>query len=532
MYPNIELKPEEILIYLRKSRSDDPMLTVAELLSRHEYRLNEWAERNLSAPIPECNRYKELVSGESISERKEFQKVLKQIESPSIKAVLVKDLTRLGRPDTEEIGLISKTFRYTRTLVITPERTFNLMDDFEREMFEGELKRGNYYLEATKKQLGIGRETSVKSGNYIPSKPPYGYDKTIVMDGKRKCPTLAINEDEANIVQKIFNEYVHENIGTQTIANRLNELGVKSPRGGRWTPDSIRTVLENIHYIGKVRYNQRKSIYVVNDGEFRKTRPLTAEDEVIIADGKHEPIISEEIFYAAQEKRGRCHRTCDNKELRNPLASLLYCECGRAMSYRHSTRGNLKYHREARLVCNAQNYCGCGSCSISEMMDYVTEVLRERIAEFETEVKNFDNGTTSFNEKHLQTLEKRLADINAKEIALWEAQLDTENRMPPNVFKTITDKLTKEREETESAIEKARALVVTPATCEARLITLKQALDALMDPNASIAHKNHLLKMCIERIDYHRDMPQKLVGKGAGRRWTSPPIHVDVRLKV
>ena len=54
-YP--KLKPEEILPYYRKSRSDDPTLTVDEVLSKHETILNEWAERNLDGPVPEENVY-------------------------------------------------------------------------------------------------------------------------------------------------------------------------------------------------------------------------------------------------------------------------------------------------------------------------------------------------------------------------------------------------------------------------------------------------------------------------------------------
>lgn len=526
-----DLAPNEVLMYLRKSRSDDPMLSVEEVLSKHESRLDEWAEHNLSAPIPEENRFKEVVSGESVYERTEFQRVLQLIESPDIKAVLVKELSRLGRPETAEIGFISKIFRYTNTLVITPERTFNLTDDFEREMFEAELKRGNYYLEATKKQLRSGREISVKSGNCVCSKAPYGYVKTIVMDGRRKCPTLAIDEEQANVVRNIFEWYVCENIGTQTIANRLNDLGVKSPRGKLWSADSIRTVLENIHYIGKVRWNQRKSMYVVNNGVFRKTRPKTSEDELIISEGKHEAIISEELFYSAQEKRGKCHRTCDNKELRNPLASLLYCECGRAMAYRHSTRGNLEY-REPRLVCNGQKHCGNGSCSVSEMVDYVAEVLRERIADFESSVGNHESDPSNFHEKHLKTLEKKLAEINTKEVSLWEAQLDEEQKMPKNVFKVITDKLVNERKEIERAIEKTKVKIAVPVTRETQLVNLQKALSALLDPNVSVADKNHFLKACIDRIEYRREKPKKLTGKGVGRQWTTPPIEVEVRLKV
>ena len=398
------IKPEEVIMYLRKSRADDPLLSVEEVLSKHETLLDEWVEKNLSAPIPAENRYKEVVSGESIADRPEFQKVLKLIESPKYKAVLVVEVSRLGRPDLEEIGKLSKIFRYTNTLVIALNWTFDITNEHERDGFERELKRGNEYLEYTKRLLGRGRELSVKSGNYVCSKPPYGYDKITIVEDKRKCPTLAINEEQATVVRKIFDWYVNENIGTQTISNRLNDLNIKPPQVSLWTPDSIRTILENPVYIGMIRWNERKAVLVVDNGKFRKTRPKTSEDEMILCKGKHDAIISEELFYAAQEKRGRSHRTCDNKELRNPLASLLFCKCGRAMSYRHSTRGNLQY-REPRLVCNGQKHCGCGSCSITEIVDFVADVLRENIAEFEVKIEQGNSNADQFHEKLVKSLE-------------------------------------------------------------------------------------------------------------------------------
>ena len=523
------LKPEEVIMYLRKSRADDPMLSVEEVLSKHESRLDEWVDRYLTAPIPAGNRFKEVVSGESIADRPEFQKVLKLAESPSIKAVLVVEVSRLGRPDMEEIGKISKIFRYTNTLIITPERIFNIADEFERGMFEEELKRGNFYLEYSKKLLSRGRDISVKSGNYICSKPPYGYDKITIVEDKRKCPTLAINEEQANVVHMIFDAYVNENIGTQTISNRLNDLNIKPPQGSRWTPDSIRTILENPVYIGMIRWNERKAVLVVDNGEFRKTRPKTSPDEMILCKGKHPAIITEELFYAAQEKRGRTHRTCDNKELRNPLASLLYCKCGRAMSYRHSTRGNLQY-REPRLVCNGQKYCGCGSCSITEIVDFVADVLRKNIAEFEVKIEQGNTNADQFHEKLVKNLEKKLTDLAAKELALWEAQLDTENKMPAHVFQALTDKLVKEREETETALAKAKEAISAPINYEIKRLTFQKALDALLDDEVSIAEKNHLLKACIDRIVYHREAPQRMLGKGTGRQWVIQPIDLDVKL--
>ena len=92
-YPTFQ--PDETLEYLRKSRSDDPSLTVEEVLAKHETILNEWQDRNLSSPIPDANVYREVVSGETINSRPEFKKLLKRIESPKIKAVLVVECASL-----------------------------------------------------------------------------------------------------------------------------------------------------------------------------------------------------------------------------------------------------------------------------------------------------------------------------------------------------------------------------------------------------------------------------------------------------
>ena len=185
-----QFSADEILVYLRKSRSDDPLLSVEEVLARHEAMLDEWAEKYLGEKIPEKNKYREIVSGETIADRPEIQTILKKIESPKIKAVLIVEVQRLSRGDLEDAGRIIKLFRFTNTLVITPQKTYDLKDEYDRDSFERELKRGNEFLEYTKKIMGRGTLRSVSEGNYVGSIPPYGYNKIFVTEGKRKCPTL------------------------------------------------------------------------------------------------------------------------------------------------------------------------------------------------------------------------------------------------------------------------------------------------------------------------------------------------------
>lgn len=529
-----DLKPEEILMYLRKSRADDPLMSVEEVLERHEQEIDEYCSKNLLSLIPESNRFREVVSGESLSERVEFQKVLKLVEQSSVRAIIVKDIARLGRPDTMEIGMISKILRYTNTMVISvsPFRIFNMVDKFERDMLETELKQSNNLLEYVKGILRDGRDRSAISGNYIGSRPPYGYDKITIMDGKRKCPTLAANEEQANVVRMIFTAYVKENIGTQVISNRLNELNVKPPRGEKWTPDSIRTILENVHYLGKVRWNQRKGIQIVENGEFRKTRPLNNGDDFILSEGKHDAIISEELFNEAQAKRGRTHRTCANKELKNPFATLLFCKCGKAMSHRLKKYPNGEGRGEARLVCNAQVHCGNGSCKVSEVVDFVADLLKEKIAEFEVESNDSNEDVIKLHDKEIERLKKKLSDIEAAEEAMYEAQYDPDvsKHAPDRVFQRLVAKKAAEREETEQALETALANRPTPVDYEKKRITFQKALDALLDDEVSVADKNQLLKTCINRIEYQRGKPEKLKGKGVGRQWTEQPIDIDIKL--
>lgn len=545
------IKPEDILEYLRKSRADDPLLSVEEILSRHEQILDEWAERNLGAKVPEENKYREIVSGETIADRPEVQEVLKKIESPKIKAILIVEVQRLSRGDLEDAGRLIKLLRYTNTLVITPQKIYDLRDEYDRDAFERELKRGNEYLEYQKKIMNRGKLLSVSQGNYIGSEPPYGYDKIWVTEGKRKCPTLAINEEEANVVRMIFDMYVNQDMGRPNICYRLDELGIKPPRGERWSHAGLKDLLENVHYLGKVKWNWRKTVTIVEDGEIIKTNPKSKIGEYLIYEGKHPAIISEELFNAAREKQRRNHRAKASTKVRNPLAGLVYCQCGRAMTLR-----TYKSHSGApRLLCLDQTHCHTGSCTYDEMLNRVVEVLRNCIADFEMRIKNDDGNAMKLHENLLKQLEKKMQELEAKELSQWESQShpDPSQRMPPHIFAMLNEKLLKEKEEVKEAMCNARKSMPSPIDYNETVARFREALEALLNPDVDAQTKNRLLKACIERIDYNREAPQRIKrpNKKKGKRitidgkrvyipipdpqterWTNPPMEIDVKLKV
>lgn len=546
--PQVNFTPDEVIDYLRKSQSDDPTLTVEEVLEKHETILDEWAEKYLGGKVPEKNKFREVVSGETMKERPGIQQVLRLIESPKYKGVAVVEPQRLTRGDGEEIGRLMKLFKYTDTLVITPQRIYNLRDEYDWDALKRELERGNDYLEYTKKILNRGRLLSVSQGNYIGNVPPYGYDKDSVMEGKRKCPTLKINPEQAEVVQMIFDMYVNKDMGATNICHYLDGLKVKPPRGEKWSPPALTKMLDNIHYIGKVRWNFRKTINVVEDGEIRKTRPQMKIGEYLIYDGKHPAIISEELFNAAQEKKGRNHRAKPNTKVRNPLASLLFCSCGRAMSLR-----TYKSHNSPpRLLCDGQVHCKSGSCLYDEMIDRVIMVLEQCIEDFEIRLTNDTGDSAKLHAKLIKNLEKKLKDLEAREMAQWKQQThpDPEQRMPVHIFKQMNSELLKEREEINQALCKAHESMPEPVDYEEKIVRFKDALSALRNPDVDAQTKNALLKKCIERIEYKRDKPERIKSQQVryydpelkksrwksplktGGNWTTPPIELDVKLRV
>ena len=534
--PQLDFTPEETLDYLRKSQSDDPNLTVEEVLANHEKILDNWSINNLGGKTPEANKFREVVSGESLAERKEMQRLLRLIESPKIKAVKIVEPQRLTRGDAEQMGKIMKLFKYSKTLIITPYRIYDLREQFDWDAFETELRRGNDYLNYYKNIQRRGRELSVEAGNFLGNSKLYGYDKIKVREGKKDCPTLQINQQEADVVRMIFDMYVNQDMTRYAICKHLDELNIKPLKSKHWSPETIRDMLSNVHYIGKVKWNWRKTITVVEDGEIIQKRPRNAMNEYLVYNGKHEAIVSEEVFNAALEKTGKMPKVKKKTEIRNPLATLLYCHCGTAMTMRTHNNKDGTEKCPPRLLCNNQVHCQTGSCEHGEMIQRVCLVLEQCIEDFEIRLTNDTGDSVKLHTKLIKNLEKKLQDLEKKELAQWEQQShpDPDQRMPPNIFKQLNERLLKEKEEVSQALCKAYESMPETVDYEEKLLRFKDALSALKNPDIDAQTKNNLLKQVIERIEYKREKPQRLSGKDAkfGGAWTNPPIEIDVKLKV
>ena len=536
---------EEILEYDRKSRFDDPLLSVDEQLEKHEKILDEYANRYLGGPIPSSNKYREVGSGETLKSRPEVNKVLKRIERPDIKGVLVVDVQRLSRGNLSDAGRLIDLFRYSNTYVITPHKIYDIRDEYDRDAFERELKRGNEYLEYYKKIQARGKLASVREGNYVGSVAPFGFDriKKPYPDNKRHYWTLTEKKEEADVVRTVFKWFCEDGMGVSNICRRLERMGVAAKSGKiKWTPGAIYNMLENVHYIGYVRWNWRKVVKIIEDQEVKVLRPHAKVGEYLIFEGKHDGIISEELFEKAKRIRGNVPKNKVDTSLKNVLSGLIFCECGHSMTHNSYVRHDIEF-AAPKLKCNNQVRCKSGSVDYKELVDRVCETLREAIENFEIRVVNEQDDSAKLHKSLINSLERKLEKLKEQELLQWKAQTDPDpaKRMPAEIFKTLNENLRKEKSDLEDALSEAYESLPEPIDYKEKIVKFTEALDRVNDPNVSTEIKNQYLKDIIERIDYRRPPNVRLNRDNAkeygieklrkGNSWYIHPFEIEVHLR-
>ena len=488
---SVEYKSKIWLMYLRKSRQDDPNETVEEVLAKHEAMLQEWARNNLGREIPEDCIYREVVSGgESIDEREEMRKVLARIEDQNVAGVLCRDPQRLTRGSLEDCGRLISTLLYTNTMVATQMMTFDLHDKRDLKFFEGELMRGRDYLDYFKEIQNAGRVAAVKRGNYIASKPPFGYDKITI----GKDHTLAPNKD-AEVVRMIFDWYVNEGIGYQAIANRLDDMGVKPVTTAMWLKNTIAEMLRNVQYDGKVCYNRKKSVTLIKDGKRKVIRPMSAEEDMIIVEGKHPAIIDHDLFVAAQKIINDHPRVTSEKELKNAFAGLMVCSQCKYSLYYNSYGGQ----RNARLECRRKPP-HFKSAKYSDVVKAVASILEQsELPNLESLRDNNAGSSIAIQQQILKNLEEEMKGYHEQEETQYEL-LETK-KYTQELFDKRNAALRQKMSECEARIKKAKQSIPNAINYEEKIVQLKDAIQALKDEDMKPEEQNRLLKAIIDRIE-------------------------------
>lgn len=495
---------DDILIYLRKSRKDleyGKEETIERTLQRHEEILQKFAIKVWGKKIPEKNIYREVVSGDTIADRPMIQQVLNKVESPKIKGVLVLELERLARGNTIDQGVIVQTFEFTNTIIITPQKAFDLKNDFDISFFEDGLYQARKYLTYIKKVLLRGRVTSVNEGKFVGSTCPYGYSKEKIKGDKGF--KLIINEAEAKIVRIIF-EMSTKGIGASNIANHLNKIGSKPRKAEVWVSASIRSIIENPVYIGKIRWNWRKTEKTMKNGKVIKSRPK--HEEYILVNGLHEAIINEETFNIAnknkQDKNGKSVRK--DLTIQNPLAGLV--ECG----YCHRTMQR-RPHRSYKidgLICPLPHCQNIGS-HLYLVENAILSSLEEHLSRYEQIVEDYkkngleqeiDTNTMDIINKELEKSKLQLNNIyNLLEQGLYDNKTFIERN---NILKSKIQQLEEEKEK-KSVFSKNKEL-------EKIKDVIPRIKNIIKNYNTySVEDKNAILRGIIAKVYYTKNVKGK-----------------------
>lgn len=403
------MQSDTYAIYLRKSREDieSEKYGEGETLARHEKILTTLAEkRNLAIG----KIYREVVSGETISERKEMQRLLKDVENEKWTGVLVVEVERLARGDTADQGRVSKAFKYSHTKIITPVKTYDPDNEFDEEYFEFGLFMSRREYKTINRRLQRGRELSVSEGKFVGNIAPFGYDRVKLKNSKGY--SLSINQNEASIVKEIFRLYTFEGNNINSVTKQLNNMDLKPRFSDEWTISSVKDILSNPTYIGKVVWNRRKQKKKTKNGHLIISRPRN--QEYLIYDGLHEPIINNKTWELVQEKRKQnAPKVKHNYKIQNPLVGLVYCKkCGKPMQRRPYPQAD----KPDILRCS-NSKCDNVSSKIYIIEDKVIEALKIWLENYKVNYEIKDDLNKENNEiieQYILSTKKELEKENTK----------------------------------------------------------------------------------------------------------------------
>lgn len=277
----------------------------------------------------------EGISGTQVKNRTEFQRMIDDALNGKIDIIIAKSISRFARNTLD-------TLKYVRLL-----REHNVDVYFEKENIHTLKLDSEMFLtlysafaqaesESTSLNVKMGLNAKMKRGEPVGNQNCYGY----VWNEQTK--ELEINEEQAEVVRLIFDLYI-KGLGGRTIAHKLNDKGILTYFGKKWSQSSINRVIRNEKYVGDLL---GQKYYVVDPLSHKRSLNYGEKEQYYVKD-HHIGIIDRETWNKAHEilsKRnakqipdGRKHKT--TYSLKYDFSSKIVCgHCGSTYVRRQGTK--------------------------------------------------------------------------------------------------------------------------------------------------------------------------------------------------
>lgn len=407
-------------LYERLSR-DDELEGESNSIVNQKKILEEYASKNNLTNI--IHFTDDGISGTQF-DRPGFMEMMNGVNTGNIGCIIVKDMSRLGR-DYLKVGQCMEILRQKGVRLIAINDN---VDSFYREDDFTPFRNimNEWYARDTSRKIQSTFRSKGESGKHTASTPPYGYIK----DEKDKDKWV-VDEKAAEIVRRIFN-LTMDGAGPYKIAKILEADKIDIPAYHqkklgyglhqsknfeypyRWCSSTIASILKKKEYLGHtVNFKTRK--------HFKdKKSKYVSEDNWLIFENTHEPIIDQETFDNVQRIRGNVKRYPDGWGEYHPLTGLMYCaDCGSKMYvHRTSNYKNIPYY-----TCSAYTKTPCGTLCLSAhriKAEVVLNLIRETLKDIK---KYLDEDNEAFIRSIQNEMEeKEKIEIEKKKIRLTESQ--------------------------------------------------------------------------------------------------------------
>lgn len=309
----------------------------------------------------------EGITGLSVNKREDFKRMMNDARLGKIDRIYVKSVQRFARNSLECLDSVRKLSDYGASVYFENDRIDTKTMSSEMILYIKSAFAQNDSLTFSKR-MATSYRMKMEEGNFVTYCAPFGYR---LHDG-----TLAIIEEEAGIVTRIFDMYLSGK-GTGQIAATLNREGIPS-RDGKWLASHIRYILSNEKYIGDALLQKSYTPEILP----LRNRKNNGEKDKFYVTGTHPAIISREIFEATRKyAKEREWHAPKNPKQQYLFTRMIYCnECGWA--YKRKVQRGVAY-----WVCSRKGNSGheCAGKNLPENEIFAAFVLMyNRLRQYET----------------------------------------------------------------------------------------------------------------------------------------------------